>query len=232
MLQEPNHAIRSPTSNAQLSTGPRTPEGKARSSQNALKHGLNARDLVIRAEEFEEFDLLRSSLEADLQPQGALEHDLFGQLVHASWNLRRVRRLESDLACGPQDRLADDSCEKAFNRFARHHARFERSYFRCLRELRVLQTNRALRDQLQLVIPALASIREMSKRTRTTSSISSLPHRRPQPNSVEDKLEGTVRLPAELRPDGDQDNLPLSVPRLDHGFLAEHGALAGDPARS
>ena len=158
------------TSNAQLSTGPRTPEGKARSSQNALQHGLNARDLVIRADESEEFQLLQASLQDDLQPQGALEQDLFGQLLHAAWNLRRVRRLEADLARGPHDRLTDNSCDRAFTRFARHHARFERSYFRCLRELRALQTNRALRAQLQpqpaAVLPALASITEMTKRTR------------------------------------------------------------------
>ncbi len=158
------------TSNAQLSTGPRTPEGKARSSQNALKHGLNARDLVIRADESEEFRLLQGDLQAELQPQGALEQDFFGQLLHAAWNLRRVHRLEADLARGPHDRLADDSCEKAFNRFARHHARFERSYFRCLRELHALQTNRALRAQLQpqpaAALPSLTSIRELTKRTR------------------------------------------------------------------
>src|SRR5438105_14656593 len=33
--------------NAQLSTGPRTEEGKARSSQNARSHGLTASHLVI-----------------------------------------------------------------------------------------------------------------------------------------------------------------------------------------
>ncbi|MHC4445109.1 MAG: hypothetical protein ACYTA5_21125 [Planctomycetota bacterium] len=33
--------------NAKKSTGPKTPEGKARSSQNALKHGLLARQILI-----------------------------------------------------------------------------------------------------------------------------------------------------------------------------------------
>src|ERR1035438_5174370 len=39
------------TANAQLSTGPRTPEGKSRSAQNASKHGLTAADLVIGPED-------------------------------------------------------------------------------------------------------------------------------------------------------------------------------------
>ncbi len=135
------------------------------------KSRLGARDLVIRADESEEFHLLQASLHADLQPQGALEQDFFGQLFHAAWNLRRVRRLEADLSRGPHDRLAD-SCDQAFTRFSRYHARFERSYYRALRELRTLQTNRALRAQLQpqpaVALPSLASLRELTKRTRPT----------------------------------------------------------------
>jgi hypothetical protein len=42
--------------NARLSTGPRTAEGKARSSQNVRTHGLTATELVIAAEDREEFD--------------------------------------------------------------------------------------------------------------------------------------------------------------------------------
>ena len=39
--------IRANRENAKKSTGPRTPEGKANSSKNALKHGLLAEDAVI-----------------------------------------------------------------------------------------------------------------------------------------------------------------------------------------
>ena len=42
--------------NAQNSTGPRTSEGKTRSSQNSYKHGLTAREVVIAPGEQEEFD--------------------------------------------------------------------------------------------------------------------------------------------------------------------------------
>ena len=41
--------------NALLSTGPRTNEGKARSSQNARQHGLTAAQVVIAAEDRDEF---------------------------------------------------------------------------------------------------------------------------------------------------------------------------------
>ena len=36
--------------NAQHSTGPQTPEGKAQSAQNSLKHGLTAQGLVVDGE--------------------------------------------------------------------------------------------------------------------------------------------------------------------------------------
>ena len=159
--------------NAQHSTGPRTPEGKARSSQNARTHGLSARDLVIVDQDLDEFHDLQASLLDDLQPQGALEHDLFDQLLHASWNLRRVRRLEA-LICRDNgyDLLRSDDHDQKFRRLARYHAPFQRTYFRCLRELGALQTNRALRAQLEPPaagaepLPLLASVAALTKRTQ------------------------------------------------------------------
>src|SRR5437667_8306801 len=83
--------------NAQHSTGPRTPEGQARSSQNARTHGLTARDLVIAPDEREEFDELLHSYQTEIKPQGAIQQTLFDELVAAAWNLRRVRRMEAEL---------------------------------------------------------------------------------------------------------------------------------------
>ena len=43
--------IQANRNNAKKSTGPRTEQGKAASSQNALKHGLLARDAVLPGED-------------------------------------------------------------------------------------------------------------------------------------------------------------------------------------
>jgi len=135
---------------------------------------LTYHDVVLHEDERNEFQDLQDSLEAEFQPQGALEHDLFDQLLHASWGLRRVRRLEAKLSPDFGDPLLDDLAAPTVARLARHHARFERSYYRALRELRTLQAERALRAQLQpqqdVTLPTLASISEMSKQTRTTSN--------------------------------------------------------------
>ena len=83
--------------NAQLSTGPRTEEGKASSSQNARTHGLTAGQLIIRPENREEFDELLAGLQAAVAPQGTLQQTLFDELVASAWNLRRIRRMEAEL---------------------------------------------------------------------------------------------------------------------------------------
>jgi hypothetical protein len=158
--------------NAQHSTGPRTSEGKNRSSQNASKHGLTAREVVIAPGEQEEFDHLVADCQADVKPQGAIQQTLFNQLVAAAWNLRRIRRMEAELCAGAsyQDLLANEDLQHQLDRLARHHTRIERSFHRSLKELKVLQTNavmhQSLPAQLRKNAPPLASANEIAKRTQ------------------------------------------------------------------
>jgi len=98
-------------SNAQLSAGPRTPDGKTRSAQNACKHRLTAQGLHIGPEDHEEFDELLTGLQPDIAPQGALRQTLFDELVTSAWNLHRIRVMEAELysrAATCSDLLADD----------------------------------------------------------------------------------------------------------------------------
>ena len=81
--------------NAKRSTGPRTPEGKARSSQNACKHGLFARDAVLPEENPEEFLQLIADLEQELEACGDFECRLVHHIAGAEWRMRRLVRLET-----------------------------------------------------------------------------------------------------------------------------------------
>jgi hypothetical protein len=157
-----------PTPNTRTG-GPRTPEGKARSSKNALKHGLTARDVVVTPEERPEFEELLASYTAELSPCGVLEETLFNEIVHAAWNLRRLHRLEASLATSQPDPLLDDDLEDKITRLHRYHARAERTFHRSLKELRALQTERAARDILadrQAEAPVLAPAADLAKRTQ------------------------------------------------------------------
>ena len=83
--------------NAQKSSGPKTLRGKSLSKMNALKHGLRAEQVLIPGEDEREFADLRRRLFEDLQPNGALEVELFHGLVVDFWRWRRLRMVEAGL---------------------------------------------------------------------------------------------------------------------------------------
>src|ERR1019366_3152697 len=83
--------------NAQRSTGPRTPAGKARVSSNALKHGLTGREVVLPNENPDDFEFFRADLLSSLDPQGELEGALAEKIVADFWRLRRVPIFEATL---------------------------------------------------------------------------------------------------------------------------------------
>ena len=87
--------------NSQLSTGPRTEEGKSQSRRNALKHGVLATALLITegegAEDPVEFDELLGGLRRDLAPVGALEEMLIEKIAVCWWRQKRALRCEAGL---------------------------------------------------------------------------------------------------------------------------------------
>ena len=87
--------IRANRENAKKSTGPRTPEGKARSSKNALKHGLLSTDAVLPGEDPEEFDRQLNALEDWALPRNPLEREICRQIVDAQWRMQRLSRIET-----------------------------------------------------------------------------------------------------------------------------------------
>ncbi len=76
--------------NAQKSTGPRTPEGKATVAQNTVKHGLLARTAVLHGEDWEEYTCFSEVLLDELYPDGVMEQELADRIVSLSWRLRRA----------------------------------------------------------------------------------------------------------------------------------------------
>jgi hypothetical protein len=85
--------------NAQHSTGPKTPEGKAASSMNALKCAIHSRQVVVQGrclqEDEQEFTGFHQRLWDDLKPVGVLEEILADQIVTTHWRLRRALKAES-----------------------------------------------------------------------------------------------------------------------------------------
>jgi hypothetical protein len=73
------------------STGPRTPRGKARSSQNAAKHWIESGRIL--PEEQRDAAILRSGFAEDLKPQGLIEQEVIDDLT-----LNRLIKRRTDFA--------------------------------------------------------------------------------------------------------------------------------------
>ena len=75
--------------NAQKSTGPISPTGKSQAAQNARKHGLLSRHVVLPGESQADYHFLADSYITHFQPQDAVEFELVTAMVAARWRLRR-----------------------------------------------------------------------------------------------------------------------------------------------
>jgi hypothetical protein len=80
--------------NGAKSRGPKTPEGKSRSSRNAIKHGLTAEHwIVLYDEDVKAFEGLLRAWEARFEPADGIEEVLVRRLAEADWRLRRATRI-------------------------------------------------------------------------------------------------------------------------------------------
>ena len=111
--------IRANRRNAQKSTGPRTSQGKAVVSQNAVKHGLSARQAVISSEKRADFDLYRDQILAELTPATPMESILAERIVNLSWRLKRASRIQNQTI----DALHKDNNFSPFPELIRHSLR-------------------------------------------------------------------------------------------------------------
>src|SRR5260370_24941639 len=80
--------------NSKLSTGPRTPEGKAASSPNAKTHGLSAADPVLPHEDRTQFNALLERYQSEFEPASTHEEFLVSQMAGARWKLDRPEPIE------------------------------------------------------------------------------------------------------------------------------------------
>src|ERR1700759_3050463 len=83
--------------NALLSTGPVTEEGKRRSRQNAVRHGLTAETVIGALEDAEDYAAFEMAVTSDYDAQTAVERELILRLASLLWRLRRATAIETGL---------------------------------------------------------------------------------------------------------------------------------------
>ena len=86
--------------NSLRSTGPRSLEGKARSSQNSLRYAFLSRELLLPGEDSKQLSKLRERLREEFKPKGPTEEILVQIMVSDLWRLGRLYRIESAILSG------------------------------------------------------------------------------------------------------------------------------------
>jgi hypothetical protein len=167
--------------NALHSTGPKSAEGKAASSSNALRTGLTSAKIFVRPEEQPEFDSFRLALTGELKPEGQMQSNYFDLILHAAWNIRRSINLEAEIqneaiAKNLADALLDDDLSLKLGRLYRYKKMHESSHNKAVTELRRLQTNERLARRLN------AAPEEKDEKDESVLAVPPRPLNRKQPS--------------------------------------------------
>jgi len=141
--------------NAQLSTGPRSVEGKAAASRNSFKLGLTAQSMIIPGEDPAELDQLAAAFEERFQPVGPIEAALLQTVVRAQWMQQRYARIEASylharIAALPEGTeyplgavMAQDSANgNTLAKIFRRQQAAQRDWYKALETLSRVQANR------------------------------------------------------------------------------------------
>jgi len=140
-----NAQINANRSNAQHSTGPKSPEGIANCKLNATKHGLTGIRIVIAGENADEYDALRESLLDTYAPSTEVEAMLVEEVAQNYWRLQRARRVEAEIIsrCGEFEIITDPGSAIVFQRITRYLNRIQRDWTTARKDLAKLQSTRA-----------------------------------------------------------------------------------------
>jgi hypothetical protein len=139
--QTSDRKIEANRANAQHSTGPKTPQGKARSALNATKHAFFSKNLYVTEDTREDFDLCLRGLYGESMPVGANEDSLFQLAVRARWNLHRLDREETRVYQSG-DPLTSPSLQLTLNWIDRRRREQKRDFIEAMRLFSKQQANR------------------------------------------------------------------------------------------
>src|ERR1041384_4137230 len=132
--------------NAQMSTGPRSAEGKSASRFNALKHGLDAQSAIIPGEDPADSDALVARYLDEFRPSTPSEAFHVDTMIRADWQKRRLQPLETELcrtvmAEDPKGSLLAgllnaSPAAKLLTRIQRQILAFQRAWYRAYQQMK------------------------------------------------------------------------------------------------
>lgn len=207
--------------NAQLSTGPKTAEGKAKVSPNAVKTGLTGRTVLLPGDDLAAYNALAERMRRLHVPVGQQEQEIVQSLVDIEWRLQRIPELESAIYALAMRRLADQfaDVEDETTRIA------------------LLRGEAYLQHARQFANLSIQESRLLRRRDKETAALRELQRRRQEAETrvAVDKLAVACAAAASSRTPAAQ---PLAAPNLPDpniGFefsdCPQHDALASQLTR-
>jgi hypothetical protein len=209
--------------NAGKSTGPKTEEGKAISSQNARTHGFTATTVVLSTEDELVYEVNRLQFHDSLKPVGFLETELVDEIASARWRQQRCIVFETALIDRKIDEQAawfDEKFEyldletrgalglnaktnltKALRDLSTFEQRHRRTYEKAMKELKVMQKERKESTPYDAPPAKLAVIKTAIKKLKNEAN-SEIEHREKTPVSEPKPA------PVALKPDENEDQWP------------------------
>ena len=159
-------ALAANRANAKKCTGPRTREGKFKTSLNAFKHGLYSKNFIIKTEDAAVFENFSKSFIDEFQPATPSELELLQQLISVAWRRHRIAELiqlridkaiDATLAASNGPETAPNVTLKAFEKLENEKPSFARQEAHELR----------LATLFQRTLSRLQSIRDKKIRNET-----------------------------------------------------------------
>lgn len=143
--------------NARKSTGPRTAEGKARSSSNAVRHGILSKRLLLPKEDPVKLRELYHGLRKSFRPRGEVEEGLVERLLSAIVRRERAEGVERELwdwkglvSAGKlplaEVFFMDSQSDGSLQKIIRYMTACDKEFYRALETLRSLQADRRAKD--------------------------------------------------------------------------------------
>jgi hypothetical protein len=127
--------------NAKKCTGPKSVEGKSKSSMNNLKHGVNSATLILPGEDESEFQRIHDEIQSLYQPQDCSQQLMVDQMAVARWKMRRAELFEADLMI-ERTEMDINVAIVSYSRINQTQTRLERTWSRLYKELERLKAAR------------------------------------------------------------------------------------------
>jgi len=127
-----------------IATGPRTPEGKQRSSMNACKHNLTGGTALLPSEDPEVYAAHHEAQNLQYKPVSQHETHLVKELADAMWRLDRAHQYEHELLASVENPFLEEDEKFAIQlqRLTRYISSIERTYYRAYNELKRINADR------------------------------------------------------------------------------------------